>query len=164
MITLRSFAPADVPELVKLLNDEAVTRFLSTKIPQPYTPDDATWWVEEGSLLAMNRAIEVNGKLAGGIGVNRGEFEYARGGELGYWLGTDFWQQGIVSAAARQIITQVFEDTDIERLFATVFSGNQASMALLRKVGFAEEAVLQRAIFKNGQFYNSHIFSLLKQP
>ncbi|HCB09639.1 MAG TPA: GNAT family N-acetyltransferase, partial [Alteromonas sp.] len=54
MITLRSFVPADVPELVKLLNDGAVTRFLSTKIPQPYTPDDASWWVEEGSLLAMN--------------------------------------------------------------------------------------------------------------
>ena len=72
MITLRAFAPADIPELVKLLNDEAVTRFLSTKIPQPYTQDDATWWVEEGSLLATNRAIEVNGKLAGCVGVNRG--------------------------------------------------------------------------------------------
>ncbi len=163
MITLRAFAPADVPELVKLLNDEAVTRFLSTKIPQPYTQDDATWWVEEGSLLAMNRAIEFNGKLAGCIGVNRGEFEYVRSGELGYWLRGGFWQRGIASAAVRQMITQVFEDTDIERLFATVFSGNQASMALLRKVGFAEEAVLQRAIFKNGQFHNSHIFSLLKQ-
>ena len=163
MITLRAFVPADVPELVKLLNDGAVTRFLSTKIPQPYTPDDASWWVEEGSLLAMNWAIEVNGMLAGCIGVNRGEFEYARSGELGYWLGAGFWQQGIASAAARLIITQVFEDSDIERLFATVFSGNQASMALLRKVGFTEEAVLQRAIFKNGQFYNSHIFSLLKQ-
>ena len=62
MITLRSFVPADVPELVKLLNDGAVTRFLSTKIPQPYTPDDASWWVEEGSLLAMNWAIEVRNR------------------------------------------------------------------------------------------------------
>lgn len=161
MITLRAFQPDDIPALVQLLNEDAVTRFLSTKIPQPYSPDDASWWVHEGSLSGINRAIEVDGVLAGCIGVKCGEFEYSRSGELGYWLGAAFWQQGIATAAARQLIAEVFEHTDIARIFAVVFSGNQASMALLRKVGFSEEAVLRQAIFKQGQFYDSHVFSLL---
>lgn len=163
MIMLRPFIHADIPELERLLNVPAVTRFLSTKIPQPYTADDARWWVTEGSFNGMQRAIEINGNLAGCIGINPGQFEYARSGELGYWLGQDYWRQGVASYAARQITARVFEVTDIERLYATVFSGNSASMGLLRKVGFQQEAVLRRAIYKQGQFYDSHVFSLLKR-
>jgi RimJ/RimL family protein N-acetyltransferase len=50
--------------------------------------------------------------------------------------------------------------TDI--FFAPVFSGNAASIGLLLKCGFTQEAVLQKAFFKNGQFYNNHIFAKLR--
>jgi len=43
-----------------------------------------------------------------------------------------------------------------------VFAGNTGSMKALIKSGFEQEAVLKQAIYKNGVFYNSHIFSKLK--
>jgi hypothetical protein len=45
MITLRDFTIEDTERLVEALNDCEVTRFLSTKIPSPYTYSDAKWWI-----------------------------------------------------------------------------------------------------------------------
>ena len=162
MMVLRHFTNADIPALQALLNDSEVTRYLSSKIPQPYGEEDARWWVQEGSVQGVIRAIESDGQLAGCVGVLPGQFEYARTGELGYWLGRQFWRQGITAEAVRQLVAVTFATTDIERIFATVFAPNQPSMALLRKVGFEQEAVLKRAICKNGVFYDSHIFARLK--
>ncbi len=162
MILLREFTQNDTERLVAILNDDSVTQFLSTKIPSPYTKEDALWWANEGSKSDLIKAISFNGILVGCIGVNRGEFEYQRSGEIGYWLSKEYWRQGITSVAITQMLEYVFSNTDIVRVFASVFSGNNPSMQLLIKSGFKQEAVLQNAIFKNGQFYNNHIFVKLK--
>lgn len=162
MVLLRDFIQDDIDRLVAILNDAEVTEFLSTKMPTPYTKDDASWWVNEGSKGGLIKAISYNDFVVGCIGVNRGEFEYQRSGEVGYWLAKEYWRKGITSIAIQKISEYVFSNTDIVRLFASVFSGNQASMQLLLKSGFKQEAVLQNAIFKNDNFYNNHIFTKFK--
>ena len=87
MVVLRDFevkdTEHDIKTLVTVLNDESVTQYLSTKIPSPYSEEDARWWIEEGSNSPLVKAICFNGVLVGCIGVNRGEFEYQRSGEIG---------------------------------------------------------------------------------
>lgn len=153
---------SDVDRLVEILNQPSVTQFLSTKIPSPYTKDDATWWVQEGSKEGFIRAVEYDGELVGCIGVNSGNFEYKRSGEVGYWLCSSHWRKGIMRNALRHIIALTFSNTNIERIFACVFSSNFASQKLLLDSGFKQEAILQRAIYKNGCFYDSHIFATLR--
>ncbi len=162
MITLRDFESGDAQRLVTILNDSAVNAFLSTKIPLPYKHEDALWWIEEGSRGELIKAISVDGVLVGCIGVNRGDFEYQRSGEIGYWLAKDHWRQGIMTQAIQKLTAQVFANTDIVRIFGCVFSGNQPSMQLLLNAGFELEAILKHAIFKQGQFYDSHVFAKLK--
>ncbi|MEP4890706.1 MAG: GNAT family protein [Aliiglaciecola sp.] len=162
MVLLRDFSENDIQSLVSILNNDAVTQFLSSKIPSPYTKEDALWWVREGSKGDLIKAICFNGILVGCVGVNRGEFEYQKSGEIGYWLARDYWRKGITFAAIQQLSDFVFSNTDIIRLFASVFSGNNPSMQLLLKLGFKQEAVLENAIFKNGHFYNNHIFAKLR--
>lgn len=162
MFTLRDFSESDIDRLIDILNDDAVTQYLSTKIPFPYTKEDAIWWVKEGSNSELIKAISVDGILVGCIGINTGEFEYERSGEIGYWLARSHWRKGITSAAIRQLSEYAFSHTNMVRLFASVFSSNIPSMQLLLKSGFQQEAILERSIFKNGHFYNNHIFSLLK--
>lgn len=162
MILLRDFTDTDADRLVEILNDDAVTRFLSTKIPNPYTLDDAHWWIQTGSRSNLVKAISVDGVLAGCIGVNRGDFEYQRSGEIGYWLAREYWRKGIALHAVSQMTNEVFDNTDIVRVFAAVFCGNEASMGLLSKAGFEQEAVLKNAIFKYGQFHDNHIFAKLR--
>jgi len=162
VILLRDFTENDVGRLTLILNDVSVTQFLSTKIASPYTKENALWWINEGSKGDLIKAISFNGILVGCIGVNRGDFEYQKSGEIGYWLDKEYWRKGIASVAIQQISEVVFSNTDIVRLFASVFSGNEPSMQLLLKSGFKQEAVLENAIFKNGSFFNNHVFAKLR--
>ena len=82
MITLREFKAQDAPFIINTLNDEQVTRYLSSKIPFPYTQADANWWISQGSKNGIIKAIVVNGQFAGCIGITPGEFEYKRSGEI----------------------------------------------------------------------------------
>jgi ribosomal-protein-alanine N-acetyltransferase len=162
MITLRDFQPHDVPHIIKTLNDGLVTRFLSSKIPFPYTQADADWWINQGSKKGIIKAIVVNGQCAGCIGITPGEFEYSRSGEIGYWLNSHFWGQGIMTHAITQICDEAFKNSNLNRIFGAVFAGNTGSIEALTKCGFEAEAVLKHAIYKDGVFYDSHIFSKLK--
>ncbi|MCW8091999.1 GNAT family N-acetyltransferase [Alteromonas sp. ASW11-130] len=163
MILLRDFTENDYERLVTNLNDVSITRFLSSKIPSPYTMEDAEWWVNTGSRNNLIKAISFNGILVGCIGVNGGGFEYQRSGEIGYWLAKEYWRKGIASVAIRRMSEYVFSNTNIVRIFGSVFSGNEASMQLLLKSGFKQEAILENAIFKNGRYFDNHIFTKLKE-
>lgn len=162
MITLRNFNEFDSASLVQVLNESEVVKYLSSKIPTPYTLQDAKWWITTGSKMGIVKAIECNGKLVGCIGAERGENEYQRSAEVGYWIARDKWGQGIATQAIAEFTPYVFQTSDIERLFASVFSGNMASMRVLEKCGFELEGVHNRAIYKNNTFYNDHVFALLK--
>ncbi len=161
MIRLREFQQKDSNALVAILNDNSVVRYLSSKIPYPYTEQDANWWISEGSKTGIIKAIELDGKCIGCIGVTPGEFEYSRNGEIGYWLAKEYWGKGIMKAAVGQLCQSVFESSEIVRIFAVVFADNQASKRVLLKSGFEQEAVLHKAIYKNEQFYDKYIFTKL---
>ncbi|TMO77192.1 GNAT family N-acetyltransferase [Pseudoalteromonas sp. S3776] len=162
MITLRDFKQQDAPHIIKTLNDEQVTRFLSSKIPFPYTQADADWWINQGAKNGIIKAIIVNEQFAGCIGITPGEFEYSRSGEIGYWLNNHFWGRGIITHAITQICDEAFKNSNLNRIFGAVFAGNTGSIKALTKSGFEAEAILKQAIYKDGVFYDSHIFSKLK--
>ncbi len=162
MITLREFKEEDTAQLTHILNEPEVVKYLSSKIPKPYTLQDAQWWISTGSKFGIVKAIECNGTLIGCIGADRGEFEYQRSAEIGYWIAKDYWRQGVATQAISELIPLIFTTTDIVRLFASVFSENTASMRVLDKCGLKLEAIHKKAIYKDGKFYDNHIFSILK--
>lgn len=162
MIKLRYFQQSDSKKLVRALNNPSVYQFLSSKIPNPYSEADASWWIETGSRYGHVRAIVINNELVGCIGVYVGEFEYCRSGEIGYWISDDYWGKGIATDAVNRLIDEIFIETDIVRITASVFSGNYASMKVLTKCRFKLDAVLEQAIYKDNQFYNNHLFSRIK--
>ncbi|WP_462158754.1 GNAT family N-acetyltransferase [Pseudoalteromonas sp. GB56] len=160
-MTLRPFVESDIESLVILLNDGDVQRFLSPKIPFPYTHEDATWWVEEGSRAGITRAVEVNGELVGCIGALGGVHEYQYSAEVGYWFGKAHWGQGFAHKALTLLIDEIKKSSQWVRLFALVFEGNQASVNVLQKSGFVEEGRLTDAICKNQQFFDAYLFALI---
>ena len=162
MISLRDFQQQDTEQLISILNDTSVTQFLSSKIPSPYTASDANWWITEGSKSELIKAITLDDQLIGCVSVLPGEFEFNRSGELGYWLAKEYWQQGITAKAATMLLETVFTKTNIVRVFAYVCEDNPASMKLLQKLGFEQDAILKNAMFKQQQFFNAHLFSLIK--
>ena len=136
--------------------------FIVNRMPYPYTIDDAIWWVSTSSKEGIVRPVIAEEQLVGCVGVKPGQFEESRITELGYWIGEPYWDNGYATEAVDTITNAVFSDTDIVRLFAPVFSPNLASMRVLEKCGYELEGVFRKGGFKNGEFYDKHIFARVK--
>lgn len=159
MIELRIFEQKDEALLVSYLNDDAQTLFLSARLPQPYTNESAHWWINTGSKIGVAYAIIYNGIFVGSISAIPGEFEKQRTAEIGYWVAKSYWGKGIASEALQKFTHLLFESTDFIRLNASVFEGNLASAKVLQKCGYKLDAVLEKAIYKNGVVFNELYYS-----
>jgi RimJ/RimL family protein N-acetyltransferase len=149
--------------LVAYLNDDNVIRYLSSKIPHPYSFEDATWWVDTGSKdNAIVKAIEFNGIFCGVIGAYTQAFEYRHSAEVGYWIAKPYWGQGIATQALKLFTNHIFNKTHISRLFNPVSAPNIASMRVLEKSGYQREGILRRSVCKAGDCYDEHVFARLK--
>ena len=161
MVLIRSVEEKDVESLALLLNSESVSRYLTSKIPYPYTLDDAKWFVSTGSKDGINKAIEFQGEFVGMVGVSPGEFENDRSAEIGYWVGEPYWGKGIATNALGKMTEFIFKSTEIVRLFAPVFSPNDASKRVLDKCGYYQESIQKMALHKNGAQFDAYIYAKL---
>lgn len=165
--TLRPWQSGDAADIVRHANDPSVAGNLRDVFPYPYTLADAEDYIRaciasdgKGQLC---RAIVVDGKAAGSIGVFLGSDVYRRSAELGYWLGRAYWRQGIMSAAVRAICGEAFRNWDIVRIYAEPFAGNAGSRGVLEKAGFTLEGVLRKSVCKNGILMDSCIYAKLRE-
>jgi len=159
---LRDLKQQDVELLVVFLNNSKVTKYLTSRIPQPYSCQDAECWVNTGSKEGITKAIDIDGKLAGIIGVSIGEYENSRSAEIGYWLAEQYWGKGIATKVLTQMTNDIFSNTEIVRLFAPVFSPNIASMHVLKKCGYLQQGIFKKALFKNDEYFDGHLFEKIK--
>lgn len=116
---------------------------MTENFAHPYTLHDAQNWI---SACAHNPdcffAIEVDGKVAGGAGLEPREGSHRGVAILGYWLGKPYWGRGIATQAVRKLVKRAFAD-GFRRVEAHVFAANTASARVLEKCGFTLEARLR---------------------
>lgn len=79
--------------------------------------------------------------------------------QIGYWLGEPHWGQGIATDAVRGFSDWAFEHfAHLVRLEAEVFEGNDGSVRVLEKAGFAFEGRQRMAIEKMGDVRDLLVF------
>lgn len=163
MITLRNFKKNDVESLTRHANNENIARSLSHRFPSPFSENDALKWITTGAKNnGIHKAIDLNGECIGSVGITFQPGEHSHCAEIGYWIGEEYWGNGIATDALSQMIDITFVTTNIIRLFAKVFSSNKASMRVLAKCGFKLEGICERAVYKNGQYLDEHIYARIK--
>lgn len=153
-------------DLAQYANNEEIGKNLRDGFPYPYTVEDADAYIQsciknEGD-NQICRAITVDGHVVGSIGVFRGNNVHRRTAEMGYWLAEEYWNKGIMSRAIRQLSKKVFEQTDIVRIYAEPFSSNDASKRVLEKAGFTLEGIMRKAVYKDGEYYDFYMYSIIK--
>lgn len=162
MIKLRELQIDDREWLVRYLNNEWVVRYLSSRIPQPYTFNDANWWVEIGSKQsALVKAITLDEVFCGVVGIYLQEAEYSDA-ELGYWVAEDYWNRGIATRAVTEFTSLVFSTTRIQRIYNPVSAPNLASIKVMEKTGYNLERIVNKAAQHNGHFYDEHLFAKVR--
>lgn len=162
--TLRPWRRGDEARLVELADNTNVSRYMSDVFPSPYRMDDALAWIalNEADRSRVHFALEVDGELAGGIGVEPQAAEQRIAAEIGYWLGEPYWGRGIMTSAVRTLTQHAFETLPLRRIWAGIYHPNLASQRVLEKAGYTREAVLRNAIIKQGEIYDKIIYSVVR--
>src|SRR5215469_2064513 len=121
--TLREWRKTDEASIVKHANNKNVSMNLADVFPFPYTVDDARAWIARHDGIEPQRdfAIAIDGNAVGGVGIYLAKGIHQRSGEIGYWLGEEFWGRGIVTEAVRAMTKYAFETFDLIHIFAGLF-------------------------------------------
>lgn len=167
-LKLRCIIPGDAPQLFLLRSDPKIMEFLDR---EPFkTIEEATVFIKEKVLDNIENndgilwVIELKdqpGKLIGTTGFWRFDKAHYRT-EIGYMLHSDYWQKGIMKEAVKASIQWLFKETDTHSIEANINPGNDPSAALLKSVGFVQEAYFTENYYFNGVFKDSIIYSLVK--
>ena len=165
-VKLRKWDMSLREDLIRICNSVDRT-YLSERIPDPYTGTDADWWLnmvaEHDGKDSIYRAIVVDDKVVGTISIEAKADVMRKDAELGYFLLTEYWSQGIMTEAAKQICKIAFDELDIIRISSMVYSPNIASKRVLGKSGFTAEGLQRNAIYKDGNIWDACLFGKLKE-
>ncbi|HRY09799.1 MAG: GNAT family N-acetyltransferase [Actinobacteria bacterium] len=145
---LRPLRPDDAEDLVRACNDPSIARW--TQVPVPYALSDAREFI--GSHAGEDHAwvIDVDG-LAGVIGV-RGTMATLPGPvtEVGYWVAA--WARGRgVATAALVAVRDELAQAGYQRIDWAAVAGNEASVQVARKAGFAIEGQRRQGLVHRGR-------------
>ncbi len=152
--------------LARITNNKKIFDNLRDVFHHPYTFEDAKNYilrVTNDNQTSKAFAIEVDGKIAGNIGIFFKQDVYRKNTEIGYFLAEEWWDKGVMKKVIKAVVDYIFENFDIIRIYAEPFAENVASRKVLEKVGFRLEAVLKNDVIKNGIIQDSCIYSLLKK-
>jgi RimJ/RimL family protein N-acetyltransferase len=165
-LILRPWQFADVHELSRLADNIKIWNQVRDYFPRPYTVKQAQEWVSmhQGKKPVTNFAIEVDGKLAGGIGLLPKEDIYRCSMEIGYWVAEPYWGRGIATEAVRVLVDAAWKEyPQVVRIYAEVFASNIASCRALEKNGFQLESIRKKAVIKNGIIGDDKVWVLLRK-
>jgi RimJ/RimL family protein N-acetyltransferase len=164
-LTFRTLRSSHLEALVQHANNRKIWLNVKDRFPHPYTVHAAEAWIginqaNMGHPVAF--AIELDGALVGGAGIELRDDIHRRTGEIGYWVAEPYWGRGIGTAAARFIADYAFAAFPLARLEAGVFSWNPAAARVLEKAGFAQEARLRDAVTKDGRTGDLLLYARLR--
>jgi uncharacterized protein (TIGR01244 family) len=143
VVRLRDVLETDLPIFFEQQLDPEVTRMAAFP-----SRDRESFMAHWAKILADDNVTVQTILFEGQVAGNIVSFEQSGKREVGYWLGKDFWSQGIATRALTGFLGQV----KIRPMYGYVAKHNLASRRVLEKCGFTldseekEELVLKRIV------------------
>ncbi|MCY1072263.1 GNAT family protein [Nannocystis sp. RBIL2] len=127
--------------------------FIARNATKPFNEHDS--WYQ----LAIRAAD--TGALIGDFGVH---FigDDGQQAEIGFTIDPASQRQGLGSEAVTAVLDHLFTTLRKHRVYASVDPRNEASMALLKKVGMRQEAHFRESLFWKGEWVDDVVFALLR--
>ncbi|MGJ8524738.1 L-amino acid N-acetyltransferase AaaT [Halomonadaceae bacterium LMG 33818] len=161
-ILIRAGEPKDAADLRDIY---AAPENYSATLQLPY-PDLTTW--EKRTDLSnpptLRLVAEVEHKVVGDICLMQLQtVRMAHVARLGMAVHVEFQHRGIGQRLLKEAIDYAFLWLNIERIELEVYPDNTAAIALYKKMGFEQEGVKRRAVFRAGRYVDVNIMALLRE-
>jgi [ribosomal protein S5]-alanine N-acetyltransferase len=165
-LLLRPFELADAPQVQRLAGAWEVANTMLT-LPHPYPDGAAKRWIathakaaRKGKILNLAVCLK-DGMLIGGVSLMGFDTDHRRG-ELGYWIGKEYWGQGYCSEAAGALVRFGFERLGLNRIYGQHMSRNAASGRVLQKIGLKHEGCLRQHLCRWDRLEDVECWGILK--
>lgn len=163
---LRPLEIEDAKRLASLANNPKIASKMTNQFPHPYKYADAYQFITKVAQQKKEQiwGIDWQGELVGVCGIHPQEDVQAPNAEIGYWVGEEYWGNGISPLAITALINFSWKKWKVlERVFAVIYSNNPQSERALQKVGFEKEASFKRSILKLGELLDAHVYATYRR-
>ncbi len=157
----------DLPLFITWLNDPEVRAGLLMYLPFSMA-DEEQWF--EGMLKRPPQehpfVIEVheaeNWKPVGNCGFHNLDWR-CRSAEVGIMIGEKpYWNRGYGTEAMRLLLKHGFDTLNLNRIYLDVYQNNPRAIRAYEKAGFVHEGIKRQAAYKNGQYIDILLMSVLR--
>lgn len=163
-VILRKFDEADVPALYTFRNDPEVASGL-VGTSHGYSMKDLASWVE----AHRNRSDEVLWAIAneaynaciGHVGLYRIDHR-VRKAEFAILLGRGDQGKGMGRKLSKWVVDYGFKQLNLNRVSLTVLPSNNRALSLYESLGFQREGVLRADQYRDGEYLDVVLMSLLR--
>jgi [ribosomal protein S5]-alanine N-acetyltransferase len=163
-LLLRQFEENDLANVFKGLSNPEIIQYYgvsyntieSTKAQMTFFADlekegTGIWW----AVCSLD-----NSTFYGAGGLNSVSKQHKKA-EIGCWLLTEFWGQGIMTEIMPIICTYGFEKLGLHRIEGFVETDNLNCKNAMKKLSFVHEGTMRDCEIKNGKFISLDIYAKL---
>ena len=167
-VMLREYQAEDIAPMRTWVNDETVTRYLSTRFWAPQTTVDTQEFLSrmmQSSHNAFNYVIAdaQDGRYIGQLDMFRVDWRL-RQGEIGMVIaGAEDRGRSYGTEALELLAEFAFNSLGLERIELEVHMENAAALRCYQKAGFTLEGVKRHAYYNDGRFADLGMMSILRE-
>jgi len=164
-LKLRQFELSDKKRLKEIANSSEIAG--GTFIPYPYEEEFAEDFIasqfrdyKKGSLINFAVVLQDSDLLIGSMGISINN--KLNEGEIGFWIGVDYWGNGYCTEAAKSVLHYGFSIRKLDRIYAFHFRDNDASGRVLHKIGMEIEVIMKNEFWHMGKLKDTVHFGINK--
>ena len=166
-LILRTPVAEDIPNIILYANNPAVA-MNTLNIPFPYTEKDAINWLSagyqglaKGTEFIFGIEEKDSNTFIGGISLKVDQ-KFNRA-EVGFWLGEQFWNMGLMTEALKSILEFGFKVLDLHKVDAHHLVNNVGSGRTMEKNGMIREGEMVDHVKKGEQYVGIVLYRLTRE-
>jgi len=163
-IKLRTYKESDIEDSYALIENIEIKSMLGRDVIFPYSLDEQKEFVKNSTNKpCYDFAIELleTGEYIGGCGINECNTT-SQVATIGIWLGIDYQGKGLGQDALKTLCRFIFDEMNIRKIKLTYFAFNQKGLKCYKKLGFKEEGILRKELFRFGEFHDIYIMGMFR--
>ncbi|MDI7275802.1 MAG: GNAT family protein [Anaerolineae bacterium] len=165
-IRLRAIEREDLPTFVRWFNDPEVRRYLMMYEPMSMAKEER--WFQgllerrDEHLFCIEAAAGDQWVHIGNCGLHKIDWKN-RNAEFGIAIGEKaYWGKGYGTDAARTMLRFAFHELNLHRVELEVFDHNARARRCYEKAGYRLEGTRRHALYRDGQYHDVHVMSILR--
>ncbi|ANQ47983.1 GNAT family N-acetyltransferase [Flammeovirga sp. MY04] len=167
MIELRPIQKENVNSFYQWLNDEEVIKYSLSLFQKLNSKQEIQKWFNTviDDRVNLNKGIYIKGtnNFIGYAGISNISTTN-KSGEYYIFIGDkDYWGKGYGTATTTEIIKIGFTELGLNRIMLTVSEPNTGGLKAYQKAGFKLEGRLRQAAYRDHEFHDKIVMSILKE-